>query len=69
MGIQIEAQQIKFKFSGALEEMGGIAVYFNQKLMFVICGDNGGYIVDPDDIKILKIYDDWVPFSQEIIEE
>lgn len=71
----LKAKQIKFNIKGtaATEIIGGIGVYLKRAtsdvLMFVICGDSGGYIMDADDINVIKVYDDWVPISEDITDE
>lgn len=69
MNDALKCKQIKFVLKGSNDELGGIAIYLgNSRLWLVICAESGRFI-DPYDIEIVKIYDDWVPFSEEIIEE
>jgi len=46
--------------------LGGIAAYDGDKLLFVICGECGG-VLEPEDVEILKEYDDWMDLTEAIL--
>ena len=46
--------------------LGGIAAYDGNKLQFVICGECGG-MLEPEDVEILKEYEDWMDLTEAII--
>ena len=47
-------------------DFGGIAAYDEDKLLFVICGECGG-VFEPEDVTIIKKYDNWVDLSETIV--
>lgn len=48
-------------------EFGGIYCNFEDNGdRYIICGDCGG-IFDPEEVKIVEVYDYWVDLSPEII--
>ena len=47
------------------EAIGGIAIYENKKLQYVICGCCGG-IFEPDECEIVEVLE-WLPISDEIM--
>ena len=47
---------------------GGIARYEHNHLIHVICGCCGN-VLPPDDVRIVRKFDDWLPISDEIIGE
>ena len=47
---------------------GGIARYEHNRLIHVICGCCGN-VYSPDDVQIIRKFDDWLPISEEIIGE
>ena len=61
-------KQCKFKelLTGDCEIFAGIAAYDGDKLLYVICGECGSTL-EPDDVEILKKYEDWMDLTETII--
>lgn len=64
-------RQVKFKITdpyiGDPEILGGIAqIDDDNNIVSVICGCCGG-VFEPADVKILRIYDNWVDLCDSII--
>jgi len=71
-------KQVKFVDNTLPEEeqeiLGGIAAYEQEneneepKLLFVICGCCGGTF-EPDEVKIITTYHDWMDLTEAIVGE
>ena len=49
-------------------KLGGIAKYENGKLVHILCGCCG-HILLPENVTVIRKFDDWLPISEEIIGE
>lgn len=66
----METKQVKFYETGDEEPQMHYGILLdNRYLICACCGSLWDLEYDPDEICIVKIYDDWVDFSEAICDE